>query len=397
MSQIVTIGGCKLCFGDCRDSMRGMPPDFVSSIVTDPPYGLEFMGAGWDRGVPNAEFWSAALRVAKPGAHLLAFGGTRMFHRLMCEIEDAGWEIRDTLMWVYGSGFPKSLDISKAIDKAAGAERVVVGKRTNGNKGGGAKTFDDDSYEWKAEFDVTVPATELAKKWDGWGTCLKPAWEPIVLARRPLVGTVAENVQQFGVGGLNIDGCRVPAGSDYSELDVTQGGGRQSGFGTGRSEFSPGDGRFPANLIHDGSDEVLTLFPNSVDGVAVQRNGGGQKIGVRCFSGSTGIVRPDVGFGGSGSAARFFYCAKASSEERGTGNNHPTVKPLELMRYLVKLVTPPDGICLDMFCGSGTTVVAARQLGYRAIGLEKEKAYFDIAENRLKLAHDRGVLDSGLW
>ncbi|HUU96831.1 MAG TPA: site-specific DNA-methyltransferase, partial [Phycisphaerae bacterium] len=198
--------------GDCLERIAEMPADSVDAIVTDPPYGLSFMGKGWDHGVPGEPFWAEALRVAKPGAPLLAFGGTRTHHRLMCAIEDAGWEIRDCLMWLYGSGFPKSLDVSKAIDAAAGAEREVVGRsarhvsgkadqRTEGLRG--TSTFQESVG--MGQF-LTAPATDLARRWHGYGTALKPAWEPIILARKPLAGTVAANVQQYGTGGLNIDG-----------------------------------------------------------------------------------------------------------------------------------------------------------------------------------------------
>jgi hypothetical protein len=213
--------GITLYCANCRDMMPAMPPDSVDSIVTDPPYGLEFMGKGWDRGVPGVHFWQEALRVAKPGAHLLAFGGTRTFHRLACAIEDAGWEIRDTVMWVYGSGFPKSLDVSKAIDKAAGAEREVLGigaadcvylRRGEPCQGHGdaGKRQSGPTIHVAA----TAPATDAARQWDGWGTALKPAWEPIIVARKPLQGTVAANVLRWGVGGINVDACRIPANGE---------------------------------------------------------------------------------------------------------------------------------------------------------------------------------------
>ena len=202
--------------GDCREVLRDYPDNHFDSIVTDPPYGLSFMGKGWDKGVPNEEFWLEALRVAKPGAHLLAFGGTRTFHRLTVAIEDAGWEIRDCVMWVYGSGFPKSHDVGKAIDREAGAEREVVGTKPAGNgplksghvnsSGGGMSI----GTERSPAIQVTAPATDAAKQWQGWGTALKPAWEPIIVARKPLVGTVAANVLRYGTGAINIDGCRVP-------------------------------------------------------------------------------------------------------------------------------------------------------------------------------------------
>jgi hypothetical protein len=215
--------------GDCREVMATLDAESVDAIVSDPPYGLSFMGKGWDHSVPGVEFWEAALRVAKPGAHLLAFGGTRLFHRLAVAIEDAGWEIRDTLMWVYGSGFPKSHDVSKAIDKAAGAKREVV--ETRRVKGGGMEHvnrtnagmhgYRPDGYQ-KGEnvLDITAPSTDLAKKYAGWGTALKPAWEPIIMARKPLIGTVAANFEKHGVGGLNIDGCRIRALTGQRPSDI---------------------------------------------------------------------------------------------------------------------------------------------------------------------------------
>ena len=306
----------------CRTAMQDMDAASVDSIVTDPPYGLSFMGKEWDHGVPGQVFWDAALRVAKPGAHLLAFGGTRTYHRLVCAIEDAGWEIRDTIAWVYGSGFPKSLDVSKAIDKAAGAEREVVGKRkqplgknatfrrsaqaSQGYRPEG-KEFGQASLD---EIDITAPATPEAEQWDGWGTALKPALEPICVARKPFSRTVAENVLEHGTGALNVDGCRVAHGDEVNIGAMQYCQTRQNGHtvtlnnpGFSTATYKPG-GRWPANLIHDGSDEVVQDM---------------------------------------GDAARFFYCAKASKADRGSFNDHPTVKPTDLMRYLCRLVTPPGG------------------------------------------------------
>lgn len=344
--------------GDCLEVMASMPESSVDSIVTDPPYGLSFMGKDWDHGVPGEAFWREALRVAKPGAHLLAFGGTRTHHRLMCAIEDAGWEIRDCLGWLYGSGFPKSLDVSKAIDKQAGVER------------GG-------------EYLESSPATPEAVRWQGWGTALKPAWEPIVLARKPLIGTVAQNVLEHGTGALNIDGCRVETkdnlnGGAYAKNGTVRndGWGMQRG---GAGEYKQPQGRFPANLIHDGSDEVVGEFPNVKAGVAIRHRSGGKN----CHSDINKPPMDDMGYGDSGSASRFFYCAKASKSERGEGNNHPTVKPLSLMRYLCRLVTPPGGVVLDPFTGSGSTLLAALKEGFRFIGIEKEPKYVEITLRRL--------------
>jgi site-specific DNA-methyltransferase (adenine-specific) len=337
--------------GDCREILQTLPDDSVDAVVTDPPYGLAFMGKRWDYDVPSIEVWAECLRILKPGGHLLAFAGTRTQHRMAVKIEDAGFEIRDMIAWVYGSGFPKSLDVSKAIDKAAGAEREVVRVRTDGNKGGGAKTYDDDSYVWDKPFAETAPATSEAAQWDGWGTALKPALEPITVARKPLCGTVAENVLQYGTGGINVDGCRVQMNGE-----TPKGSGSNAGWcissksGNGGNQ-TPAAGRWPANLIHDGSEEVTGLFLSE---------------------------------DGEKSAARFFYTAKADKADRGHSNNHPTVKPQALMRYLVRLVCQPGGVVLDPFGGSGTTAAAARLEQCRSILCELSAEYCDIAVERLR-------------
>lgn len=325
-----------LYHGDCRDVLPTLAP--VDAVVCDPPYGLSFMGKGWDHGVPGEEFWAAVLGAAKPGAHLLAFGGTRTFHRLACAIEDAGWEIRDTVMWVYGSGFPKSHN--------------------------------------------------LKGDWSGWGTALKPAWEPIIVARKPLDGTVAANVLAYGTGALNIEACRVPGGED-TRRNAAGGDNGLAGSGTFRirehraDEMPVRSGRFPANLIHDGSDEVLELFPETKAGVAVRHRSGGKN----CHSEASKPPMDDMGYGDSGSAARFFYCAKASKADRDEGNTHPTVKPTALMRYLCRLVTPPGGVVLDPFMGSGSTGKAALMEGFRFVGIEQEADYLPIARARMA-SHD---------
>ena len=398
---------------DCLDAMRKMPDNCIDAIVTDPPYGLSFMGKDWDHGVPGVEFWKEALRVAKPGAHLLSFGGTRTFHRIACAIEDAGWEVRDCMMWLYGSGFPKSMDISKAIDKKLGALRQVVGYSSNGvgsasdkmNHGRcdrtGHATGDGKHY------DITEPSSSEAKKWSGWGTCLKPAYEPIIMARKPVEGTIVDNVLKYGTGGINIDECRVPyeaGGSAATNPLVRELRGCKNNHGadTGSSWRITGEegkvghanmqGRFPANIIHDGSDEVVELFPNtgtSAGGGRHTKGVGENQQGNAFGSYSGGQPQDSIGYGDSGSAARFFYCAKASKKERGEGNVHPTVKPIALMEYLVKLVAPENAIVLDPFMGSGTTGVAAVNLGRGFVGIEKEKEYFDIAERRIENAEKK--------
>ena len=368
---------------DCLEHMRTMPENSVDAIVTDPPYGLAFMGVAWDtfgdgrkgggrtnatfdqvggnhhptcsadqartRKSENAKFQVAmtpifeeALRVAKPGAHLLCFGGTRTFHRMACAIEDAGWIVFDCIMWVYGSGFPHGMDVGKKLPE-----------------------------------------------WAGWNTALKPAWEPIIVARKPLDGTVAHNVLTWGVGALNIDACRVAIeqGDDvFAKNPHTRSKGKDSGiygkYDAAESDWSGAKGRFPANLVHDGSQMVLDLFPDT----GRSSGGGGVKApGKNGIYGSySGHEYPQqLGMGDSGSAARFFYCAKASKKERGEGNNHPTIKPIALMRWLVTLVTPEGGVVLDPFAGSGTTLVACKMLGRDCIGIEREPEYVEIIKRRL--------------
>jgi hypothetical protein len=381
-----------LLHGDCLERLRELPACSVDACVTDPPYGLSFMGKKWDYDVPGEDIWRECLRVLKPGGHLLAFAGTRTQHRMAVRIEDAGFEIRDLIMWVYGSGFPKSMDISKQLDRMAGAEREVVGQRVygDGHVQNSTKlappigTF-QRTQDLRTE---TAPATPEAQQWDGWGTALKPALEPITVARKPLQCTVAANVLEHGTGAINIDGCRVgtsrgvPASLSKSKSSNTYGFGATSGH---ERELDPNIGRWPANLIHDGSDEVVGLFP-------YQRNGGAnvaptQKAGTATnIMSGTGMSQPtNAAYAGdSGSAARFFYCAKASKADRGDGNGHPTVKPTELMRYLVRLVTPPGGIVLDPFMGSGSTGIAAGAESFNFVGIELDPDYFAIAEQRIK-------------
>lgn len=325
-----------------------MPDNSVDSIVTDPPYELGFMGKSWDNsGIAyNVELWSQAFRVLKPGGHLLAFGGSRTYHRLASAVEDAGFEIRDQIMWIYGTGFPKSMDVAKAMDKSAGVQGEKVGERTFGKTSTGQGSgWNENAVAATGKQDVFAPASEESKKWKGWGTALKPAHEPIVLARKPVIGTVANNVLTYGTGALNIDGSRVEIGTgetktyaDRTKLTVT----------------TVDQGRWPANVIHDGSEEVLEYF---------------------------------------GEPQRFFYCAKASKSERNAGleglpNFHPTVKPIALMRYLIKLVTPPNGTVLDPFLGSGTTAMAATLEGFKWIGCEITKDYWPIIEARVAWAED---------
>lgn len=356
--------------GDCLEVLATLPDCSIDSVVTDPPYELGFMGKKWDStGIAyRVDLWQHVLRVLKPGGHLLAFSGSRTYHRMAVAIEDAGFQVRDQIMWVYGSGFPKSQDVSKALDKLVGAERVKI--RTPAKKGiGSANTVGGDSRgegrPWidrailigYHEHDGPDPVSDLAKQWQGWGTALKPAHEPIVMARKPLAGTVAQTVQAYGTGAINVDGCRVGP-------------------------------RWPANLIHDGSHEVVGHFPDG--------------------------------------SARFFYCPKAGKRDRDEGaghlqlkrtaklagsntdredldpvserfrtspsrNHHPTVKPTVLMRYLCRLVTPPGGTVLDPFTGSGSTGKAAVMEGFRFQGIEREAEYSEIAKARITHAEQKSL------
>ena len=386
-----------LYVGDCLATMKQWPDACIDSVVTDPPYGLSFMGKAWDYDVPTVDVWRECLRLLKPGGHLLAFAGTRTQHRMAVNIEDAGFEIRDMIAWVYGSGFPKSLDVSKAIDKAAGAEREVVGKSPHScRRSAGSFQADDGApHGMVGNSDgariVTAPATPDAEQWQGWGTALKPALEPITVARKPLIGTVAENVLKHGTGAINVDGARVAG----KVPQVTQGAtdrifGKGKGLRSEPTQSTPSDaGRWPANLIHDGSDEVVELFPEQSSGrlTADQQINGGYKGAKNCYGDAQGGGSQEFQQN-SGSAARFDYCAKASGADRGPNNNHPTVKPTDLMRYLVKLVTPERGVVLDPYLGSGTTAVAAKLVSCDYVGCELNPEYIELAESRLS----QGVL-----
>jgi DNA modification methylase len=374
-----------LLHGDCLDLLQTLDADSIDAIVTDPPYGLSFMGKRWDYDVPSEAIWRECLRVLKPGGHLLAFAGTRTQHRMAVRIEDAGFEIRDMIAWVYGSGFPKSLDVSKAIDKAAGVEFDAVpasGVGFMNADGAGGYNVTKNQLVRKGN------STDAAREWQGWGTALKPALEPITVARKPLEGTVAANVLAHGTGGLNIDGCRV--GEREKEQFTGKKDGAINAYGDYHYDKSltplPA-GRWPANLIHDGSEEALARFPQSKDGVAVQRNRDGQ-VHNQIYGQYRKPAGDDVGYGQTGSAARFFYCAKSSRKDRGD-NNHPTVKPTDLMRYLCRLVTPPGGTVLDPFMGSGSTGKAARLEGFQFIGIERDADYYAIAQRRIAAAQEQ--------
>ena len=370
--------------GDCSEKMRDLESNSIDAIVTDPPYALTgtsgtggFMGAKWDSELPTVEMWKEALRVAKPGAHLLAFGGTRTYHRLACAIEDAGWECRDSIMWHYSTGFPKSMDVAKAIDKASGYEGEVVGSRIVdvGMQGGNMHAGRKQQQQIRA-------LSPEAAAWNGWGTALKPATEIIMVARKPLEGTVAANVLKYGTGAINIDGCRVPT----DETVIVHSPARKTLLDSGHKDLGTWEnnkGRFPANLIHDGSDEVLALFPKSKGQCGAVKGNEPSEITRGIYGRFSGDRQPCSPRNDSGSAARFFYCAKASRAERGSFNDHMTVKPLALMRYLVRLVTRKGGTVLDPFMGSGTTGVAAIQEGMNFVGIEKDPHYYEIASRRV--------------
>ena len=363
----------KLLLGDCLDKLKELEDNSVDSIVTDPPYGLSFMAKKWDYDVPSTEVWEECMRVLKPGGYLLAFAGSRTYHRMAVRVEDAGFEIRDQIMWVYGSGFPKSRDIGKDIEK------IKVGGIKNlkqiGTKQGIKVETGTSGYSYSKEYvpgismggkqiSGDIPVYEITNEWGGWGTALKPAHEPIVMARKPLTGkTVGNNVLEWGTGGINIDDSRIPTNDNLgggstngSVLDI-EGFDRpwmhdeekMKEFGEKmkqKVEHAETLGRFPANIIFD--EEAGKLLDEQFEG-----------------------------------ASRFFYCPKTSKNDRSEGNIHPTVKPTDLMLYLIRLVTPKGGVTLDPFMGSGSTGKAAVRGGFDFVGIEREEAYFQIAEGRI--------------
>ena len=397
--------GNQLLQGDCLEVMRGLPDNSVDAVVTDPPYGLSFMGAKWDYDVPRVEVWRECLRVLKPGGHLLAFAGTRTQHRMAVNIEDAGFEIRDLVMWHYGAGFPKSHDISKAIDRAAGADREVVGVREDFAARAPKNNFDQfsainpsergiNSQAFAAKMgQITAPATPAAKQWAGWGTALKPATEIVTMARKPFPGTVAANVLEWGTGGINVDGCRVGTESTIRNNNVSLGGSGNHIYGkAGACVAGSASGRWPANLIHDGSEEVVAGFPESSGGAFPKKIVGASPIAFR----GDEVRDCRIELSDTGSAARFFYTAKASKSDRNEGlddsNGHPTVKPTDLMRYLCRLVTPPGGVVLDPYMGSGSTGKAAYLEGFQFIGIEQDPAFVAIARARIAAAVQRSEM-----
>lgn len=380
--------------GDNLDVLPTLADNSVDAIVTDPPYELGFMGKSWDAsGIAfNPAMWREAMRVLKPGGHLLAFSGSRTYHRIAVAIEDAGFEIRDQIMWIYGSGFPKSLDISKAIDKAAGVEREVVGSRITGAAMTG-KISDASATNFGSgqnEIPITAPATTEAKAWAGWGTALKPAHEPVVVARKPLIGTVAENVLTYGTGGLNIDESRISSGDNFDglkgfasmKLNARRQGESEEEWKI-RCQSGPEQqeslrklqelGRWPANVIHDGLEDEWARFFYCAKTSKRDRNEGLEDFDeVRIHDG-----RAEGGVGGSNPRNR---------TNNYRQNHHPTVKPTDLMRYLCRLVTPKGGIILDPFTGSGSTGKAAIYEGFKFIGIEMTEEYLPIAKARIEFA-----------
>lgn len=453
-----------LLLGDCLERLKELPDNSIDSIVTDPPYGLSkqpdmmevlqhwlagddykhnskgFMGKEWDSFVPGPSVWKECLRVLKPGGHMVAFFGTRTYDIGVLAIRLAGFEIRNQLAWVFGSGFPKSLDVSKAIDKTLGAERRVVGKRFHPTLKDTTKIEESanaahGNNTWSREWDLTAPSTDAAKQWEGWGTDLKPAMEPIVLARKPLEGTVAQNVMEHGVGAINIDGCRVEAGEDHAKNTNRKNVKGHWGGSSGTEVIANSLGRFPANFIHDGSEDVVSLFPDSKGQIAPVKGSEPSHTGQNGIYGTFGRTSFDKREEEETSAARFFYCAKASASDRDEGlddfelkqaaglpmrkagvensgegldgtktfrdtkrkNIHPTTKPTTLMRYLCRLITPPAGTILDPFMGSGTTGKAAMYEGFNFVGVELMPEYMEIAEARIRYAQkDAYEITNGL-
>ena len=449
MIPAVEVGEARVFLGDCREILRGLADNSVDSVVTDPPYELGFMGKKWDHtGIAyDVSVWEECLRVLKPGGHVLAFGGSRTFHRMAVAIEDAGFEIRDSIAWISNKTFPKSLNVSKAIDKKLGAEREVVGSKlglpgyhlsvSDGGQALGKGVSSSTLKTRLAASQITAPGSTEAKQWDGWGTGLKNVVEPIVMGRKPLIGTVAANVLEWGVGGLNIDASRV-AGNVPSVPQPKTGGGIFSGKGGRNGELSSApSGRWPANVILDEYSAGL------LDEQSGHLHGSGNKSDIgqgvdKAYTSTSyevsyqGRAGRDFGKAGGG-ASRFFYCATASKSDRNEGlgdlpdnvvgsffgnfevpgnkiganpdkpnqpgkNTHPTVKPTTLMRYLIKLVTPAGGTVLDPFTGSGSTGKAALLDGYKFVGVELTEEYLPIIEGRLRWAIEQeGETDGTLF
>ena len=431
----------KLLLGDCIDKLKELDDNSVDSIVTDPPYGLSFMGKKWDYDVPSQGIFEECLRVLKPGGHLLSFAGSRTYHRMAVRVEDAGFEIRDQIMWVYGSGFPKSMNIGKAMDKVQGNERKVIGKQ-NYSIPKADNTIQASSYgisggllkDGKKAERLVPDITKGNSEWEGWGTALKPAHEPIVMARKPLSEkTVVDNVLEWGTGGINVEESRIPYKSK-DDMEIRKNTHRETNklgdgnFGGGKYSQPVESGRFPSNIIFDEEAGKILDEQSGISKSTGGRSGNKEGVGQNGIYGQySGEVRDEnPGLGDIGGASRFFYCPKTSKTDRNEGledfeikqtvgggggigdyqddvnsasgkfgsekapskNNHPTVKPTDLMLYLIRLVTPKGGTTLDPFMGSGSTGKAATRGGFDFIGIEREKDYMEIAKTRIQYEKD---------
>jgi site-specific DNA-methyltransferase (adenine-specific) len=438
MSESFLNDRVRLHCGDCLEVLAAMPENSLDAAVTDPPYHLVsivkrfgsptakpvrvgdinatndlkaaharaaagFMGKLWDGGdiAFDPDTWRAVYRVLKPGAHLLAMGGTRTYHRLACAIEDAGFEIRDCIQWLYGSGFPKSHDVSKGIDRAAGAVRDATPTLEMQRKSdiGEISSNRRCAICGKARISAdpcicprdSGPATDAARQWEGWGTALKPACELIVLARKPLSeGTFAANVLKWGTGAINVGACRIGVGKFVPGGGKSKRGNQGGGiYGDGEAEQNAqphSNGRWPANVIHDGSEEVVAAFPDEAGSVVKFEQYSNHFAPINPnMVGWTGKTVAPSSYGDSGSAARFFYTAKADADDR-IGSKHPTIKPLDLMQYLVRLICPKAGTVLDLFAGTGTTGEAAWREGFSAVLIEREQEYCADIRRRMALA-----------
>jgi len=437
-------GNMKLLLGDCIDKLKELDDNSVDSIVTDPPYGLSFMGKKWDYDVPSQEIWEECYRVLKPGGHLLSFAGSRTYHRMAVRIEDAGFEIRDQIMWIYGSGFPKSLNIGIQVDKKLGNQREVVGEKVRGDvqkakENGAGYLADPANRNNTKQFGYgTQTITKGNSEWEGWGTALKPAHEPIVMARKPLSEkTVVDNVLEWGTGGINIDASRIGVDENdpnHRSIDnknvhttnfANNGNPRPDKIPNQESQINP-QGRFPANIIFD--EEAGKILDEQTGELKSGDMPGKYKgWGKNGIYGSADNELEQTYYGDSGGASRFFYCPKTSKTDRNEGlddfedkeapkrddgqpygmntnkfrpdgserkpvqpkkNNHPTVKPTDLMLYLIRMVTPKSGTTLDPFMGSGSTGKAAVRGGFDFVGIEMDKEYMEIAKARIQYEQD---------
>jgi len=379
----------ELRHGDSLKVLKDINPNTFDSIVTDPPYGLSFMGNRWDYDVPSVELWQECLRVLKPGGYLLAFSGTRTYHRMVVAIEDAGFEICDQMQWLYGRGFPKSHDISKAIDKQFGVEREVIGTREVVDmRGGNYNALEIKKMQMKVLGDPVTAAA--AAKWDGWGTALKPANEPICVAQKPISeDTIAKNVLMHGTGGLNIDASRIGDSGGVGNV-IGQGELQSDGWGTRKPIFDDSTrGRFPANILFDEYaagvlDEQSGILKSGAN--PTRRSSDKFRSAYGEFKGEEECI-PARG-ADSGGASRFFYVSKPSADEKHSGldesNFHPTVKPINLMHYLIRLVTRPGGTVLDPFMGSGSTGIAAIKNDFKFFGIDQDKEFFELAKARIQ-------------